>query len=77
MEDVLNDIIDEAKGSTYINSVSINEFNSIKELEDFVKKANKNGIGLVLHYEASNFHCGVLVQLFDKDTCTVKDYLHK
>lgn len=63
------------KGSTYITDIPIEEFTSIKDIETFVKHAKNNGIGTVLHYETSNFHCGVVVQVYDIKTCECKEYL--
>jgi predicted hydrocarbon binding protein len=63
------------KGLTYIVSIPVNEFKTIDELETFVKKAKEGSIGVVMHYETSNFHCGVVVQIYDKSTCTVNEFL--
>lgn len=63
------------KGLNYIVSIPIEEFNTIAELEGFVKKAKKQAVGVVMHYETSNFHCGVVAQIYDKRTCTVKEFL--
>lgn len=75
MSDFLKNELENIKGLTYIVDIPINEFQSIEELSVFVKEAKKKKCGTVLHYETSNYHQGVVVQLFDKETCTVKDYL--
>lgn len=65
----------EIKGVSHIVSIPIKEFENITELDKFVKEMNKNGVGVTLHHEQSNFYQGVLVQTYDKETCTVKNYL--
>ena len=68
-------VLKEVKGESHIVDIPIEEFENLSDLENFVKGMTENGIGVVLHDEHSNFHQGVLVQMYDKETCTVKDYL--
>ena len=68
-------VLYEVKGTSYITSIPIDEFYGLSEFDNFVKEMNGNGIGIVMHHEQSNFHQGVLVQIYDKDTCEVKNYL--
>lgn len=75
MSEFLKNALEEIKGQTYISSVPIEEFESKEELVAFVKIAKEKKIGTALHYETSNFHQGVVVEIFDKETCEVKDYL--
>lgn len=75
MSEFLKSELEEIKGKTYIASIPIDEFESNEELALFVKVAREKKIGTVLHYETSNFHQGVVVQIFDKETCETKDYL--
>ena len=77
MREFLKNGLEKVKGLTYIVDIPIEEFQSIEELTMFVKEAKKNKCGAVLHYETSNYHQGVVVQLFDKETCTAKDYLFR
>lgn len=77
MSEFLEKELENIKGLTYIVDIPINEFQSIEELTTFVKEAKKKKCGAVLHYETSNYHQGVVVQLFDKETCTVKDCLFR
>lgn len=65
----------QVKGESYIVSIPLEEFENLSDLENFVKEMNRNGIGVGLHDERSNFHQGLLVQMYDKKTCTVKDCL--
>lgn len=58
-----------------MSSVPVEEFESKEELVVFVKIVKEKKIGIALHYETSNFHQGVVVEVFDKETCEVKDYL--
>lgn len=64
------------KGISYIVAIPIEEFKTINELEIFVKKAKKEGIGVTMKYETSNFHCGVVAQIYDKKSCTVKECIN-
>lgn len=75
MKDYLSNEMQNAKGQTYITDIPIEEFDGIEELTDFVKKTKRHGLGTVLHYETSNFHQGVVVQIFDKETCKHKSFL--
>lgn len=75
MNDFLKKQIVETKGKTYINSIPIQEFENLNQLIETVKIAKKNGLGVNLCYETSNFHQGVLCQLYDKNSCTNKEYL--
>lgn len=77
MSDFLKNELEKVKGLTYIVDIPINEFQSIEELTMFVKESKKKKCGIVLHYETSNYHQGVVLELFDKETCTVKDYLFR
>lgn len=69
------DYVNEVKGTSYITDIPIGNFASIQDLEAFVKDMKANRIGAVLHYETSNYHCGVVVQAYDIETCEVKEYL--
>jgi hypothetical protein len=75
MSDFLEKQLSEVKGITYIIDIPIEEFSSITELEAFIVKAKSSNIGVALHYETSNFHCGVVAQIFDKKACSVKEYM--
>ena len=75
MSDFLENELTNIKGLNYIISIPIDEFKTIAELDGFVKKAKEQAIGVVMHYETSNFHCGVVAQIYDKATCTVKEFL--
>lgn len=75
MNEFFKNALEEIKGQTYISDIPIEEFESKEELVVFVKIAKENKIGTVLHYETSNYHQGVVVQIFDKETCEVKDCL--
>ena len=68
-------ILKGTKGTSHITSIPIEEFRDITALEIFVQKMNQNGVGVTIHHERSNFHQGVLVQIYDKETCMVKNYL--
>ena len=65
----------EVKGTSHITVFPIEGFDDLSDLENFVKYMKRNGIGTVLHYESSNFHQGVVVQAFDKESCSVKKYI--
>ena len=67
--------IDCIKGQTYITDIPIEDFKKISELIEFIKVCKKHGLGAVLYYETSNFHQGVVVQIFDKETCKHKSFL--
>ncbi|MFG6392874.1 MAG: hypothetical protein K1W24_01590 [Lachnospiraceae bacterium] len=75
MNEFLKNALEEIKGQTYISSIPIEEFSNKEELVVFAKIAKEKKIGTALHYETSNFYQGVIVEIFDKDTCEVKDYL--
>ena len=75
MSEFLKNALEEIKGQTYISDIPIEEFESKEELVVFVKIAKEKKIGTALHYETSNYHQGVVVQIFDKETCEVKDCL--
>lgn len=68
MSEFLKNALEEIKGQTYISSIPIEEFKSKEELISFVKISKEKKIGTVLHYETSNFHQGVVVEIFDKET---------
>ena len=73
----IEEYLKEVSSVKHIVDVPIDELNTIDETTELIKRAKKNRIGAVLHYETSNYHCGVVIQLYDKETCTVKDYLDK
>ena len=75
MNEFLENAIKEIEGASYIRSIPIEDFENIDELTSFVKMAKANSCGVIMNYETSNFHQGVLVELYDKKTCTEKDYL--
>lgn len=75
ISDFLKKQIIETKGKTYINSIPIEEFENLEQLIESVKEAERNGVGVNLLYETSNFYQGVLCQLYDKNTCTNKEFL--
>lgn len=76
MNEFLKNTLEQVKGTTHISDIPIEEFTSIDELNQFVQFANKQNCGVTLNHETSNFHQGVVVQIFDKETCTVKKYLN-
>ncbi len=67
--------IKEVKAKNYITAIPIEEFKDIKQLEELAKRGKAENIGISLKYETSNFHCGVLVQVYDKENCKVKEFL--
>lgn len=75
MDKFFSNILKETKGKDYMNCIPLEKFSNIEELTLFVEMAKKEKCGAVLHYETSNFHQGVIIELFDKETCEVKDYL--
>ncbi len=75
MSEFLKNALEEIKGQTYISDIPIEEFKSKEELVVFAKFAKEKKIGTAIHYETSNYHQGVVVQIFDKETCKVKDCL--
>lgn len=75
MSNFLKNVLEEIKGKTYISDIPIEEFESKEELVVFVKIAKEKKIGTAIHYETSNYHQGVVVEIFDKETCEVKDCL--
>jgi hypothetical protein len=75
--DFLDKELKNIKGLDYIVDIPVHAFESINEFELFVKKAKVAGIGVCMHYETSNFYCGVVVQIYDKETCSVKDSLDR
>ena len=64
------------KGVSYIVDIPIEEFENLDDLTYFVRYMNRNGIGVVVYHEQSNYYQGVLVQMYDKKNCTVKEYLY-
>lgn len=68
MRDYKQDVYD-IKDTSWITDIPIEEFESLEDLEQFVKTMNENGIGVVIKTEYSNFHQGVLVEAFDKEMC--------
>lgn len=77
MSEFLKNEIEKIKGQTYIVDIPIEEFDNIEELNQFVRLAKKEKCGAVLHHEVSNYHQGVVVQLFDKETCEIKEFLDR
>lgn len=75
MSEFLKNELEKIKGQTHIISIPIEGFERKEELVEFVKIAKGKKIGTALHYETSNFHQGVVVEIFDKETCVVKDHL--
>lgn len=75
MSNFLKNVLEEIKGKTYISDIPIEEFESKEELVVFVKIAKEKKIGTAIHYETSNYHQGVVAEIFDKETCEVKDCL--
>lgn len=75
MNEFLKNAIKDVRGVSYIQCIPIEDFDNVDELTLFVKTAKTNNCGVVMNYETSNFHQGVVVQLYDKKTCTEKDYL--
>ena len=63
-------------GEEHICSIPIEDFADMEELIEFVEKANKKGIAVNLKNERSNFHQGVLVQIYDIKNCKVIKYLN-
>ena len=77
MKNFLKESLEECIGKSYINSFPLEEFEDLKELEEFVKKSKAKGLGVHLKYETSNMHQGILVQVYDIKACRVKEYLDK
>lgn len=73
MKEFFKNELEKIKGQTYISCIPIEEFGSIEELQLFVKNAREKNCGTSLRYETSNFHQGVLVEMFDEETCKLKD----
>lgn len=74
MRDYKQDVFD-ITGRSYITDIPIEEFENLEDLENFVKVMDANGIGVVMCHEQSNYHQGVLIQAYDKETCTTKECL--
>ena len=66
MSEFLKNELERIKGQTHIISIPIEGFERKEELVEFVKIAKGKKIGTALHYETSNFHQGVVVEIFDK-----------
>lgn len=75
MNKYLKNKIKEVKGAKYIVCVPLKKFKNIKQLKTFVKYANKNNIGITMYHETFIPCKGVKIQLYDKETCNVKDNL--
>lgn len=75
MSEFLKKQFKKVKGLSYIISIPLEEFATLADLEEFTKEAKKNKVGIAIKYETSNFHCGVLVEIYDIDTCDVKEDL--
>ena len=63
-------IAKEVTGTSYITDIPIAEFETIQELKEFVEIMNRNEIGVMIEEEHSNFYQGILVQIFDRETCS-------
>ncbi len=68
-------VLSEIKDATYIISIPLKKFDDLKDLENFVKVMNENGIGVAIKAEYSNFYQGILVEVFNKEKCIVKHYI--
>lgn len=62
--------VKEVKGTSFITSVPIKDFESIQDLQNFIETMDKNGLGTSIKVEHSNFYQGVLIQTYDKETCS-------
>ena len=69
MRNYTQDLYD-IKDTSWVTDIPIEEFECLADLEQFVEVMNKNGCGVVIKAEYSNFHQGVLVEAFDKETCS-------
>lgn len=76
MNEFLKNEIQEIKGKPYIADIPIEEFESIEQLDLFARDAKKNGVGISLYHEASNYHQGVVIQIFDLESCEFKESLY-
>lgn len=76
MSEFLEEELANIKGTTCIINIPIDMFSSIKEMDLFVRKAEQNKCGVILFYETSTFYQGAVAQLFDKETCKMKDNLN-
>lgn len=75
LNDSMKNSLKEIKGVDYIISTPIEFFESLDQLDEFVKQANEQNCGVHLHHEHSNLSQSVLVELYDKETCDVKDFI--
>lgn len=69
MRDYKQDVYDIAD-TTHVMDIPIEEFENLEDFRKFVEVMSMNGIGVVLTDEHSNFHQGVLVEVFDKKSCS-------
>ena len=77
MNKFLKNAIKEVEGASYIRSIPVEDFKNMDEVTLFVRMAKSNNCGVIMNYETSNFHQGVLVQLYDKKTCDPRDLLEE
>lgn len=72
MRNYKEDVYD-IKDTSWITTIPLlKEFENLEDLNNFVEVMNKNGIGVVIKTEYSNFYQGVLVEVFDKKTVNEK-----
>ncbi len=78
MRNYKEDVYD-IKDTSWVTDIPLKEFENLEDLNNFVEVMNKNGIGVVIKTEYSNFYQGVLIEAFDKKTVseTVKKGLLK
>ena len=67
MRDYKQDVYD-IQGLSHILDIPLDEFEDLEDLRRFTEVMAQNNIGVVIAAEHSNFHQGVLVEIFDKAT---------
>lgn len=72
MRDYKQDVYDIIDRS-YITCIPLEEFEDLKDLEQFVKVMSQNGIGVAARAEYSNIYNGVFIEAFDKNKCSTKN----
>lgn len=57
----------ECKEVDYIITIPLSDFESVKELGDFIEDAKKMGIVCNINCEYSNFYQGILIEIQNKE----------
>lgn len=70
----IEEIIKEALEMDCAICYPIEDF-ELDELKELSEKANKSGLVVILRAEHSNFHQGVLVEVFQKNSKIIKDII--